>query len=125
VGFDELQAEQISMYRDAWTLDRAPRVSVSRSILPVFDDATRHYFGLSAQAEQVDQVGILDGAQSRFGRSYVGEPDVIAKELARDAAVQAADTMLVTVPNQLGPEFNARMLEVIVRDIMPVVDRSL
>ena len=124
VPFDELQAEQIAMFRAAWTHDRTPRVSVSRSILPVFDDATRRYFGLSAQAEQVDEVGILDGAQSRFGRSYVGEVAQIAAELAQDAAVRAADTVLVTVPNQLGPEFNARMLEVIVRDIMPVVDAS-
>jgi alkanesulfonate monooxygenase SsuD/methylene tetrahydromethanopterin reductase-like flavin-dependent oxidoreductase (luciferase family) len=124
VPFDELQAEQIAMFRAAWTHDRTPRVSVSRSILPVFDDATRRYFGLSAQAEQVDQVGILDGAQSRFGRSYVGDPEQIAAELAKDAAVQAADTVLVTVPNQLGPEFNARMLEVIVRDIMPSVDSA-
>jgi alkanesulfonate monooxygenase SsuD/methylene tetrahydromethanopterin reductase-like flavin-dependent oxidoreductase (luciferase family) len=124
VPFDELQAEQIAMYHEAWAQDRVPRVSVSRSILPIFDDETRYYFGLSAQKEQTDQVGILDGAQSRFGRSYVGEPDVIAAELARDAAVQAADTVLVTVPNQLGPEFNARMLEVIVRDIMPVVDAA-
>jgi alkanesulfonate monooxygenase SsuD/methylene tetrahydromethanopterin reductase-like flavin-dependent oxidoreductase (luciferase family) len=124
VPFDELQAEQIAMYHEAWAQDRVPRVSVSRSILPIFDDDTRYYFGLSAQKEQTDQVGILDGAQSRFGRSYVGEPDVIAAELARDAAVQAADTVLVTVPNQLGPEFNARMLEVIVRDIMPVVDAA-
>ncbi len=124
VPFDELQAEQIAMYREAWTQDRVPRVSVSRSILPIFDDETRYYFGLSAQKEQTDQVGVLDGAQSRFGRSYVGEPDAIAAELAQDAAVQAADTVLVTVPNQLGPEFNARMLEVIVRDIMPVVDAA-
>ena len=124
VPFDELQAEQIAMFHDAWTLDRTPRVSVSRSILPIFDDETRYYFGLSAQREQTDQVGILDGAQSRFGRSYVGEPEQIAAELAKDAAVQAADTVLVTVPNQLGPDFNARMLEVIVRDIMPVVDAA-
>jgi alkanesulfonate monooxygenase SsuD/methylene tetrahydromethanopterin reductase-like flavin-dependent oxidoreductase (luciferase family) len=122
VPFDELQAEQIAMYRAAWTQDRTPRVSVSRSILPIFDDETRYYFGLSAQKEQTDQVGILDGARSRFGRTYVGEPEQIAAELAKDAAVRAADTVLVTVPNQLGPEFNARMLEVIVRDIMPVVD---
>ena len=124
VPFDELQAEQIAMYRQAWSQDRTPRVSVSRSILPIFDDETRYYFGLNAQREQVDQVGVLDGAQSRFGRSYVGEPEAIAAELARDAAVQAADTVLVTVPNQLGPDFNARMLEVIVRDIMPVVDAA-
>ena len=122
VPFDELQAEQIQLYRDAWTGDRTPRVSVSRSILPVFDDETNRYFGLNAQAEQRDQVGMLDGAQSRFGRSYIGEPEAIAAELAQDAAVQAADTVLVTVPNQLGPEFNARLLEVIVRDVMPVVD---
>ena len=124
VPFDELQAEQIAMYRQAWSQDRTPRVSVSRSILPIFDDETRYYFGLNAQREQVDQVGVLDGAQSRFGRSYVGEPEAIAAELARDAAVQAADTVLVTVPNQLGPDFNARMLEVIVRDIVPVVDAA-
>jgi len=124
VPFDELQAEQIAMYRQAWSQDRTPRVSVSRSILPIFDDETRYYFGLNAQRVQVDQVGVLDGAQSRFGRSYVGEPEAIAAELARDAAVQAADTVLVTVPNQLGPDFNARMLEVIVRDIMPVVDAA-
>ena len=124
VPFDELQAEQIAMFHAAWTQDRTPRVSVSRSILPIFDDETRYYFGLSAQREQTDQVGILDGAQSRFGRSYVGEPDQIAAELAKDAAVQAADTVLVTVPNQLGPDFNARMLEVIVRDVMPVVDAA-
>jgi alkanesulfonate monooxygenase SsuD/methylene tetrahydromethanopterin reductase-like flavin-dependent oxidoreductase (luciferase family) len=122
VPFDELQAEQIAMFHEAWTHERKPRVSVSRSILPIFDDETRRYFGLSAQREQQDQVGILDGAQSRFGRSYVGDPEQIAAELSRDAAVQAADTVLVTVPNQLGPEFNARMLEVIVRDIMPIVD---
>jgi alkanesulfonate monooxygenase SsuD/methylene tetrahydromethanopterin reductase-like flavin-dependent oxidoreductase (luciferase family) len=77
-----------------------------------------------AHVDQEDQVGMLDGALSRFGRSYIGEPDEIAAELAKDAAVQAADTVLVTVPNQLGAEFNARMLQSIVRDIMPVVDAA-
>jgi len=72
-----------------------------------------------AQAESKDQVGWLDGGNARFGRSYIGEPDVIAAELAQDAAVQAADTVLVTVPNQLGVEFNARILESIAKDIRP------
>lgn len=120
VPFDELQAEQIQLYRDAWKAaghEREPRVSVSRSILPLIDDETRHYFGLRAQVDSKDQVGVLDGAMSRFGRSYIGEPDRIAEELAKDAAVQAADTVLVTVPNQLGVEFNARVLESISRDI--------
>ncbi|MET0783915.1 MAG: LLM class flavin-dependent oxidoreductase, partial [Leifsonia flava] len=70
-----------------------------------------------------DQVGHLDGGLARFGRSYIGEPDQIAAELAQDAAVQAADTVLVTVPNQLGVDFNVRILESIVRDIKPALSR--
>jgi alkanesulfonate monooxygenase SsuD/methylene tetrahydromethanopterin reductase-like flavin-dependent oxidoreductase (luciferase family) len=125
VPFDELQAEQLTMFRDAWKAagwQREPRVSVSRSILPVFDDDTRHYFGLRAQADSHDQVGHLDAdTLARFGRSYIGEPDKLAEELARDAAVRDADTVLVTVPNQLGVDFNARLLEVIVREIAPAL----
>ena len=122
VPFDQLQAEQLAMFRSAWSQagwDREPRVSVSRSILPIFDDDTRHYFGVRAQADSEDQVGHLDGGLARFGKSYIGEPDKVAAELAQDAAVQDADTVLVTVPNQLGVDFNARLLEVIVRDIVP------
>jgi alkanesulfonate monooxygenase SsuD/methylene tetrahydromethanopterin reductase-like flavin-dependent oxidoreductase (luciferase family) len=129
VPFDELQAEQIAMFREAWKAaghsageqGREPRVSVSRSILPLIDDESRHYFGLRAQADASDQVGFLDGGMARFGRSYIDEPDKIAAELAQDAAVAAADTVLVTVPNQLGVEFNARLLESIVKDIVPAL----
>jgi alkanesulfonate monooxygenase SsuD/methylene tetrahydromethanopterin reductase-like flavin-dependent oxidoreductase (luciferase family) len=96
-------------------------VSVSRSVIPLIDDETEHYFGLHAQAEQRDQVGILDGARSRFGRQYIGTPDRLAEELSRDAAVQAADTLLITVPNQLGVDFNARILEAIMRDVAPAL----
>ena len=124
VPFDQLQAEQIRMFRDAWAEaghEREPRVSVSRSVIPIIDDETRRYFGARAQVESADQVGYLDGGLARFGRSFVGEPDIIAEELAADEAVQAADTVLVTVPNQLGVEFNARILESIVRDIRPAL----
>jgi alkanesulfonate monooxygenase SsuD/methylene tetrahydromethanopterin reductase-like flavin-dependent oxidoreductase (luciferase family) len=129
VPFDELQAEQIAMFRAAWTEAghdagehaRTPRVSVSRSILPLIDDESRHYFGLRAQADAKDQVGYIGEELARFGRSFSGEPDVIAAELAQDAAVAAADTVLVTVPNQLGVEFNARLLESIVKDIVPAL----
>jgi len=99
--------------------DWQPRVWVSRSVLPLIDDETRRYFGLRAQVDSKNQFGHLDGGLARFGRSFICEPDVIAVELAADAAVQAADTVLVTVPNQLGVEFNARILEAIVMDIAP------
>ena len=73
--------------------------------------------------ESRDALGYLDGAFARFGRSYSGPPDEIAAELARDEAVQAADTLLVTLPNQLGVEYNAHMLETIVREIAPALSR--
>lgn len=124
VPFDELQAEQIRLFREAWTAaghGHEPRVSVSRSVLPIVDDEDRRYFGLRAGGEDHDQVGMIDGLMSRFGRSYIGEPDVLAEELARDAAVQAADTLMLTVPNQLGVDFNAKLLGNIVRHIAPAI----
>src|SRR4051794_39099458 len=118
VPFDQLQLEQIEIFRNAWTHEREPRVSVSRSVLPITSDLDRQLFGGDRNE---DQVGYLDGAMARFGRTYTGEPDAIAEELARDAAVSAADTVLLTVPNQLGVEYNARMLETIVREIAPAI----
>jgi alkanesulfonate monooxygenase SsuD/methylene tetrahydromethanopterin reductase-like flavin-dependent oxidoreductase (luciferase family) len=124
VPFDELQAEQIELFREAWAKAghaREPRVSVSRSVIPITSDLDRRLFGRDANE---DQVGWLDGAISRFGRSYTGEPDRIADELAQDAAVRAADTILLTVPSQLGVEYNATMLETIARDIAPALGWS-
>jgi alkanesulfonate monooxygenase SsuD/methylene tetrahydromethanopterin reductase-like flavin-dependent oxidoreductase (luciferase family) len=118
VPFDELQLEQIEIFRAAWQLEREPRVSVSRSVIPITSDLDRQLFGADRNE---DQVGWLDGALARFGRTYTGEPDAIADELARDVAVAAADTVLLTVPNQLGVDYNARMLETIARDIAPAI----
>jgi alkanesulfonate monooxygenase SsuD/methylene tetrahydromethanopterin reductase-like flavin-dependent oxidoreductase (luciferase family) len=121
VPFDQLQAEQIRLYRDAWAErggTREPRVSVSRSVLPITEDIDRMYFG---DQEHEDQIGLLGGVRSRFGRTYVGEPDAIAAELAADEAVREADTVLFTVPNQLGVAYNARILATIARHIAPAI----
>src|SRR5262249_25931187 len=75
VPFDQLQAEQIQLFRDAWSdagHGREPRVSVSRTVIPVTSDLDRRLLG---HVENEDRVGRLDGAISRFGRSYAGEPD--------------------------------------------------
>jgi alkanesulfonate monooxygenase SsuD/methylene tetrahydromethanopterin reductase-like flavin-dependent oxidoreductase (luciferase family) len=122
VPFDELQAEQIARFRAAWAdagWEREPRVSVSRSVLPIVSDLDRKYFGSERSSE--DQVGILEGVRARFGKSYVGEPDRIAEELSADAAVREADTLLVTVPNMLGVEYNAHLLETITRHVAPAI----
>jgi alkanesulfonate monooxygenase SsuD/methylene tetrahydromethanopterin reductase-like flavin-dependent oxidoreductase (luciferase family) len=122
VPFDELQAEQIERYRAAWTdagWERAPRVSVSRSVLPITTDLDRQYFG--GERGDSDQVGLLEGVRARFGRSYTGEPDVLAEQLAKDAAVREADTLLLTVPNMLGVDYNAHLLETVVREVAPAI----
>ena len=124
VPFDELQAEQIALFREAWAKagwEREPRVSVSRSVIPIVNDLDRAYFGARASADANDQVGYLEGTLARFGKSYIGEPDVVAAELSRDAAVREADTLLLTVPNQLGVEYNAHLLETFARDIGPAL----
>ena len=124
VPFDQLQAEQIQLFRDEWARaghDFTPRVSISRSVIPVVDDVDRTYFGVRAQADSRDQVGMIDGFFSRFGKSYIGDPAVLAEELAADAAVQAADTVMLTVPNQLGLDYNTKMLANIAEHIAPAI----
>jgi alkanesulfonate monooxygenase SsuD/methylene tetrahydromethanopterin reductase-like flavin-dependent oxidoreductase (luciferase family) len=121
VPFHVLQAEQIQRFRDAWAAaghTREPRVSVSRSIFPIVDDRDRAYFGESEG--DADHVGYLD-AQTRatFGRTYAAEPDLLVGQLAEDTAIAAADTLMLTVPNQLGVEYNAHVIESVVRYVAP------
>ncbi len=120
VPFHQLQAEQIQRFRDAWAAAghaREPRVSVSRSIFPLVTDLDRAYFGGSG--DDTDQVGFLDGGAARFGRSYAAEPDELVRLLAEDEAIAAADTLLLTVPNQLGVDYNAHVLDSVVRLVAP------
>jgi alkanesulfonate monooxygenase SsuD/methylene tetrahydromethanopterin reductase-like flavin-dependent oxidoreductase (luciferase family) len=120
VPFHQLQAEQIQRFRDAWKAaghPREPRVSVSRSIFPIVSDQDRMYFGRDTGSE--DQVGYLDGGSARFGKTYAGEPDQLVKELGEDEAIAAADTLLLTIPNQLGVDYNAHLLDSVVRHVAP------
>src|SRR5437879_4811680 len=98
VPFDQLQAEQIELFRSAWTNaghTRRPRVSVSRSVLPITSDIDRRLFGADAND---DQVGWLDGALSRVGRSSTAQPDQSATEFGTDADVQAGAATHRTEP---------------------------
>ncbi|WP_262408405.1 hypothetical protein [Sphingomonas sp. JC676] len=56
-----------------------------------------------------------------FGRSYAAEPDRLSEELRADEAIAEADTLLLTVPNQLGVEYNARVLESILLHVAPAL----
>jgi alkanesulfonate monooxygenase SsuD/methylene tetrahydromethanopterin reductase-like flavin-dependent oxidoreductase (luciferase family) len=120
VPFHRLQAEQIERFRAAWKTAghaREPRVSVSRSIFPVVNDVDRAYFGREAGSR--DQVGQLEGGAARFGKTYAGEPERLVKDLAEDEAIAAADTLLLTIPNQLGVDYNAHLLDSVLRHLAP------
>jgi alkanesulfonate monooxygenase SsuD/methylene tetrahydromethanopterin reductase-like flavin-dependent oxidoreductase (luciferase family) len=120
VPFHQLQAEQIQKFRDAWAAaghERTPRVSVSRSIFPIVNDLDRAYFGRETRSQ--DQVGQLEGGLARFGKTYAGEPDQLVADLAGDEAVASADTLLLTIPNQLGVDYNAHVLDSVVRLVAP------
>jgi alkanesulfonate monooxygenase SsuD/methylene tetrahydromethanopterin reductase-like flavin-dependent oxidoreductase (luciferase family) len=115
------QAEQIRAFREAWKEAghaREPRVSVSRSIFALMDDRDRAYFGRGNEGE--DTIGYLgDDTRAVFGRSYAAEPDILVEQLAKDEAIAAADTLLLTVPNQLGVDYNAHVIEAILKHVAP------
>jgi alkanesulfonate monooxygenase SsuD/methylene tetrahydromethanopterin reductase-like flavin-dependent oxidoreductase (luciferase family) len=121
--FHVQQAEQIRAYRAAWQEaghTRDPRVSVSRSIFALVDDRDHAYFGRESQSE--DHIGFLDeNTRSIFGRSYAAEPEILVEELAKDEAIAEADTLLLTVPNQLGVDYNAHVMESILTQVAPAL----
>jgi alkanesulfonate monooxygenase SsuD/methylene tetrahydromethanopterin reductase-like flavin-dependent oxidoreductase (luciferase family) len=117
------QAAQIRAFRAAWKEaghSRTPRVSVSRSIFALIDDRDRAYFGPGGQEQ--DKIGFIDGnRQAVFGRGYAAEPDALIAELRTDEAITEADTLLLTVPNQLGVAYNAHVLEAILTTVAPAL----
>ena len=121
--FHVVQARHIEAYRQAWEEaghERAPRVSVSRSIFALVSDLDRRYFG--GGGGEGDHVGHIDEAtRAIFGRTYAAEPDVLVEQLAEDQAIAAADTLLLTVPSQLGVEYNAHLIESVLTHVAPAL----
>src|ERR1700736_6282547 len=117
------QAAQIRAFHTAWKEAghvRTPRISVSRSIFALIDDRDRAYFGRGVQEQ--DQIGFLDKtSRAIFGRGYAAEPDVLIEQLRKDEAIAAADTLLLTVPHQLGVAYNAHVLEAILTSVAPAL----
>ncbi|QFY63551.1 LLM class flavin-dependent oxidoreductase (plasmid) [Rhizobium grahamii] len=121
--FHVQQAEQIRAYREAWKAaghQREPRVSVSRSIFALVGDQDRAYFGRGNK--EADTIGFIDDTtRAIFGRSYAAEPDALVRQLAEDEAIAEADTLLLTVPNQLGVAYNAHVIESILTHVAPAL----
>jgi alkanesulfonate monooxygenase SsuD/methylene tetrahydromethanopterin reductase-like flavin-dependent oxidoreductase (luciferase family) len=119
--FHVQQAEQIRLYKDAWRKAghlRQPRASVSRSIFALVTDEDRYLFG--HESSRKDQIGFIESdRRAIFGRSYAAEPDQLIKELSQDEAIREADTILLTIPNTLGVEYNVHVLSSILKYVAP------
>ena len=117
------QANKIRKFREAWKAaghPRTPRSSVSRSIFALMDDRDRAYFGRGGESE--DSIGLLgDGRRTVFGRTYAAEPDALVEQLKGDEAIAEADTLLLPVPNQLGVDYNAHVIEAILKHVAPAM----
>ena len=120
---DNLTRAQIRAYRAAWKKAghaREPRVSVSRSIFALMDDRDRTYFGRGREVD--DQIGFIDErTRAIFGRSYAAEPHVLIEQLRKDEAIAEADTLLLTIPNQLGVAYNVHVIEAILTHVAPAL----
>ncbi len=116
------QAAQIRAFRVAWKEaghTRTPRVSVSRSIFALIDERDHLYFGRN---DEGDKIGFIEqDKRAIFGRTYAAEPDVLIGQLKEDEAIAEADTLLLTVPNQLGVDYNAHVMEAILTTIAPAL----
>jgi alkanesulfonate monooxygenase SsuD/methylene tetrahydromethanopterin reductase-like flavin-dependent oxidoreductase (luciferase family) len=121
--FHVQQAAQIRAFRAAWKEaghTRAPRISVSRSIFALTNDQDRAYFGRGDQED--DKIGYLDETtRAIFGRTYAAEPDVLIAQLRKDEAIAESDTLLLTIPNQLGVAYNVHVLEAILTTVAPAL----
>jgi alkanesulfonate monooxygenase SsuD/methylene tetrahydromethanopterin reductase-like flavin-dependent oxidoreductase (luciferase family) len=117
------QAEQIRLYKEAWKKaghTREPRVSVSRSIFALVTDQDRYFFG--QEASGTDKIGFIENdKRAIFGKSYAAEPEQLIKELAQDEAIQEADTLLLTIPNTLGVDYNIHVLSSILKHVAPAL----
>src|ERR1700731_1826526 len=94
--------------------------TASRSVFALIDDRDSAYFGSGREDE--DQIGFIDPrTRAIFGRSYAAEPDVLIEQLRKDEAITEADTLLLTVPNQLGVAYNAHVIEAILTHVAPAL----
>ncbi|MDR2465327.1 MAG: LLM class flavin-dependent oxidoreductase [Streptococcaceae bacterium] len=116
------QRNQLIAFKEAWKQaghDFEPRTMVTRSIMPITTDLDRQIFGYGKTND--DQVGYLayHDNPTIFGKNYIGEPEQLVKELQEDEAIKEADTLLLTIPNTLGVDYNIHLLETIRKEIAP------
>lgn len=105
---------------------RAP--AVSRSVFALnaasslVDDRDRLYFGRETGSE--DHVGSIDAStHAVFGRSYAAEPDDLVSDSSPRRGGRRGRHAAAPVPNQLGLDCNAHVIESVLAHVAPELGR--
>jgi hypothetical protein len=84
------------------------------------NDRDRYYFGQDTKSK--DSFGYIEPEKRAvFGKSYAAKPDKLIKELAEDEDIREADTLLLTIPNTLGVDYNVHVLSAILEHVAPAL----
>ncbi len=75
----------------------------------------------TATTKRIPSAFLDETTRAIFGRSYAAEPDVLVEQLRKDEAIAEADTLLLTVPNQLGVAYNVHVMESILTLVAPAL----
>ena len=120
--FHVQQAEQIRTFRAAWkeaghSANRACRSAEASS--PWWTTGT---MPISGGRRDAYQIGFLATTRAPFLAAATPPTGRLVEELAKDEAIAEADTLLLTVPNQLGVDYNAHVIEAILKHVAPALD---
>jgi alkanesulfonate monooxygenase SsuD/methylene tetrahydromethanopterin reductase-like flavin-dependent oxidoreductase (luciferase family) len=129
LSFEDYQARQIATYREARrAVDGADgSVTVGRMILPILrlSDREDYAFLLDRDAQRQRDNGAPGAPPLHFGRVHAGDPDEIVAALTADAALQAADELVVVLPFDHRPEVAQRIVETVARTVLPGLHEAL
>jgi alkanesulfonate monooxygenase SsuD/methylene tetrahydromethanopterin reductase-like flavin-dependent oxidoreductase (luciferase family) len=130
--YNDYQANATATYRAHHTGPHAPRVAISRSILPATSPETARLYA-AYDAERRSQgpaasrpAGALDagnpvdrGMRITMSPSIHGEPESVVETLLNDPAVQSADDLVCFLPPAFDLEQNKRLINDIVETVAP------
>ena len=78
-------------------------------------------FKLSQWAGVADLQAMAAQIMAEDANVEYAEPDRLIEELRKDTAIAEADTLLLTVPNTLGVDYNAHVIESILKHVAPAL----
>jgi alkanesulfonate monooxygenase SsuD/methylene tetrahydromethanopterin reductase-like flavin-dependent oxidoreductase (luciferase family) len=123
LGFESYQAKQIDEYRAAHraATGRVGTVSVGRMILPLLRESDHEDYAFLLERDRRRQAarGTPGAPPIDFGIVHSGSPDQIVASLRTDAALAAADELVVVLPFGHSPAVSRRIVETVAETVLP------